>query len=129
MADDNERKRAEVEEYLAKIRKTIAESNSIISQAELRIAETDRLLASQGLTREQLLSMQISESQRDAVNNELRRMGLDPLEEEDPWAGPRQNSTYSSPYSSFSTGSSYSADAELEQRREKFGMMMKPFQI
>ena len=42
----------DVQAYLARIRKTIAESQNLVSQAELRIAETDRMLESQGLTRE-----------------------------------------------------------------------------
>ena len=41
----------DIEAYLARIRKTIADSNAMVSQVELRIAETDRLLAEQGLTR------------------------------------------------------------------------------
>ena len=32
----------DVEEYLARIRKTIADSERVVSQAALRIAETDR---------------------------------------------------------------------------------------
>ena len=46
----------DVQAYLARIRKTIAESENLVSQAELRIAETDRMLESQGLTREQVLN-------------------------------------------------------------------------
>ena len=130
LTDDNERRRNEIDSYLAKIRRTIAESASLVSQAELRIAETDRLLASQGLTREQVLSMRISESQREAVNNELRRRGLDPLDEPDPWASPAGDASGGGPYAAPTPGPApYSADAELAERREKFGMMMKPFQI
>ena len=128
MTDENDRRRAEIDSYLAKIRKTIAESESVVSQAELRIAETDRLLASQGLTREQLMSMQIPESQVEAVNEELRRRGLDPIVEPDPWSAdsdPRHG--LGIPAASFDPD--YSADGELEERRRKFGMMMKPFQI
>ena len=47
----------EVEEYLAKIRQTITQSENLIAEAELRMAETDRFLESQGLTREQVLSL------------------------------------------------------------------------
>ena len=43
MTDDNERRRAEIETNLAKIRKTIAESNGIVSQVELRLAEEYRI--------------------------------------------------------------------------------------
>ena len=119
MSDGNQRTKAEIDAYLAKIRKTIAESESIVSGVELRLAETDKLLASQGLTRAQVMSIQVSDSQRRAVNEELRRRGLDPLEEEDPW----HRSFAAAP------GPSCSASDELAERREKFGMMMKPFQI
>ena len=70
----------DVKEYLARIRKTIADSERVVSQAALRIAETDRLLERQGLTREQVMAMHFSEAQIESVNAELRRRGLDPLE-------------------------------------------------
>ena len=73
----------EVKEYLAGIRKTIADSNALIEQAELRIAETDRMLASQGLTREQVLGFKISREQMLVVNEELRRRGLPPMEDDE----------------------------------------------
>ena len=44
MIDENERSQAEMNAYLARIRKTIADSKNLVSQAELRIAETDRML-------------------------------------------------------------------------------------
>ena len=119
MADGNVKTKAEIDAYLAKIRKTIAESECAVSSVELRLAETDRLLASQGLTRAQVMSMQVSESQRQAVNEELRRRGFDPLEEDDPWHRPF----------TAAPAPSCSADDELAERREKFGMMMKPFQL
>ena len=56
----------ETEAYLARIRKTIADGERIISQAELRIAETDRMLEKQGLTREQVLAMRFSDAQMEA---------------------------------------------------------------
>lgn len=118
----------ELEEHLAKIRKTIAESESLVSQAELRLAETDRLLESQGLTREQVMSMRFSEAQIDAMNGELKRRGLDPLEK---WAladGAGAPGTEAGAYAPPDTPA-LSADDELAERRRKFGMMMKPFQI
>ena len=72
---------AEVKEYLAKIRKTVADSQAAIDAAQLRLKETDRLLESQGLTREQVLNFQITPAHRLAVNEELRRRGLPPLED------------------------------------------------
>lgn len=83
MAEDDfdiDKQQAEIKEYLAKIRKTIADSNSLVEQAQLRMQETDRLLASQGLTREQVLSFQFSDEQRELVNDELVRRGLEPLD-------------------------------------------------
>ncbi len=73
----------EVKEYLAGIRKTIAESSAMVEQAQLRIAETDRLLESQGLTREQVLGYKVTPEARLAVNEELRRRGLPPLEDDE----------------------------------------------
>ena len=47
----------DLEAYLARIRKTVADSKNVVSQAQLRMAETDRMLEKQGLTREQVMSM------------------------------------------------------------------------
>ena len=75
----------DLEEYLAGIRKTIAESEAMVQQAELRMAETDRFLAAQGLTREQVMNFRITAEQRRLVNEELKRRGLPVLDEdEDP---------------------------------------------
>ncbi len=74
---------SEVQEYLAKIRKTVADSQAAIDAAQLRLKETDRLLESQGLTREQVMDFQITPAHRLAVNEELRRRGLPPLEDGD----------------------------------------------
>ena len=119
----------DVQAYLARIRKTIADSKNLVSQVELRIAETDRMLERQGLTREQVMAMQFSDAQMDAVNEELKRRGLDPLEkwtmndravpDEEPSI--KANASYA--------GETATSDAELENRQRKFGMMMKPFQI
>ena len=68
----------DLDEYLARIRKTIAESEALVSQTELRMRETDRLLESQGLTREQVLAMRFTREQKLAVNEELKRRGLPP---------------------------------------------------
>ena len=73
----------EVEEYLASIRQTIAKSENLLAEADLRIAETDRFLESQGLTREQVLSLKLSGEQRRLVDEELRRRGLPGLEDDE----------------------------------------------
>ena len=107
----------DVQVYLARIRKTIEKSRHLVSQAELRIAETDRMLEKQGLTREQVMAMQFSDAQIEAVNAELKRSGLDSLDE-----GFGGDAEPPAPQDS-------SSDAELEERQRKFGMMMKPFHI
>ena len=118
----------ETEAYLARIRKTIADGERIISQAELRIAETDRMLEKQGLTREQVLAMRFSDAQMEAANEELKRRGLDPLEK---WeaGGYERRETADAPRASHLAAEDYAPDAELAERQRKFGMMMKPFQI
>ena len=68
------------EEYLAKIRKTIAESKQMVEMAKLRFAETDRMLAESGTSREEVMKMSFSEEQKEAVNAELQRRGFAPLE-------------------------------------------------
>ena len=123
MTDDKAR---ETQAYLARIRKTVAESNRLVEQVGLRMRETDRMLESQGLTREQVMAMHFSEAQIEAANAELERRGLDPLEQ-----GERDGLTAQE---EFSLGRPPSAaeppvDNELAERQRKFGLMMKPFQI
>ncbi len=122
----------DVRTYLARIRKTIADSKNMVAQAELRIVETDRMLERQGLTREQVMAMQFSDAQKRAVDAELKRRGMDPLE----WWS---DAGHSVPEAENRTPEAESrlpdadvgtaSDAELENRQRKFGMMMKPFQI
>ena len=117
---------AETKAYLDRIRKTIADSKNVISQAELRIAETDRMLERQGLTREQVMAMRFSEAQMEAVNAELKRCGMEPLEE---WPEDGIHETEYGGSQVPDAGDVLTSDAELENRQRKFGMMMKPFQI
>jgi len=127
----------DTEAYLARIRKTIEASKGLVSQVQLRIAETDRMLERQGLTREQVMAMKFSEAQMEAVNAELRRRGLDPLErwEKSGWDAEREQQDEAfgagreTPGAPHASPSEAVTDAELENRRQKFGMMMKPFQI
>ena len=129
MTDEKGRSKAEMDAYLARIRKTIADSNNLVSQAQLRIAETDRMLEQHGLTREQVMAMKFSDAQLEAVNEELKRRGLDPLEK---WAMNDHEMPDEDPSimggAPDSDGAGMS-DMELENRQRKFGMMMKPFQI
>ena len=123
MAGDTDR---DTEAYLARIRRTIEESNRLVEQVGLRIRETDRMLEQQGLTREQVMAMHFTDAQIEAANAELKRRGMDPLEkwerdgltEQEEFAVGRPSSAVEA-----------SADAELAERQRKFGMMMKPFQI
>ena len=117
-------------EYLARIRKTIADSRNLVSQAELRIQETDRMLEQQGLTREQVMSMRFSDAQMQAANAELKRRGLDPLEKWDDLKGirPERAQSFETPHDVALEPTS-GIDDEVAYRQKKFGMMMKPFQI
>ena len=83
MTEEQKAKQDEIEELLARTRKNIAESRELVSQVELRIAETDRFLAQHGLTREQVLNFRFSAEQKLAVNEELKRMGLPPIEDDE----------------------------------------------
>ena len=73
-----EERKDDIKDYLAKIRRTVEQSKDLIQQAELRMQETDRFLASQGLTREQVRKMQFTQAQRELVDDELRKRGLPP---------------------------------------------------
>ena len=116
----------DIEEYLARIRKTVADSNRLVEQVGLRIRETDRMLESQGLTREQVMAMHFSDAQIEAANEELKRRGMDPLERwERDGLTEQEEFDVGRPPASVET----SANAELAERQRKFGMMMKPFQI
>ena len=117
----------DVKAYLARIRNTVEKSESLIAQAELRIAETDRMLERQGLTREQVLAMRFSEAQIEAANAELKRRGLSPIER---WERGTAETAAEMPAPAHDYAPApVSLDEELENRQRKFGMMMKPFQI
>ena len=120
----------DLDEYLARIRKTIAESEALVQQTELRMRETDRMLESQGLTREQLLSVRFTREQKLAVNEELKRRGLPPLEDDGDDAPPFDPDA-PAPAGVPAAPNFAAADTQgdLENRQKKFGMMMKPFSI
>lgn len=118
----------DLDSYLARIRRTVSESEALVASAELRMQETDRLLESQGLTREQVLALRFTKEQKLAVNEELKRRGLPPLEDDgseadDPDA-PAPVGIPAAP--NFAAGDT---QGDLENRQKKFGMMMKPFSI
>lgn len=118
----------ETEAYLARIRRTIEESNRLVVETGLRIQETDRMLERHGLTREQVMAMRFSDAQREAVNDELKRRGMDPLEKWEAGEDVTRETPDEFPISGFAPEDS-APDAELAERQRKFGMMMKPFQI
>ncbi len=116
----------ETQAYLARIRKTIEESNRLVEQVGLRIQETDRMLEQQGLTREQVMAMHFSDAQIGAANAELERRGMDPIEK---WESDSMRDTSDASHVLSPEPEDFAADAELAERQRKFGMMMKPFQI
>ena len=77
-----ENRKEDVEMTLARARKTVAESRKLLEQVNLRIQETDRFLAKQGLTRDQVRNMRFTREQRLLANEELKRMGLPPIEDD-----------------------------------------------
>ena len=119
---EQEQLRRDTDAYLARIRKTIADSERLVEAAKLRMAETDRLLEKQGLTRAQVMAFRFTGEQREAVNRELAKMGLEPLEEAG--AAPPHPEMPAAPLPPPPAGGD-----ELAERQKKFGMMMKPFQI
>ena len=113
----------DTDEYLAKIRKTIADSKRMVESVKLRFAETDRMLEESGTTREEVKSFRFTPEQRKAVNDELLRRGLPPLEDM-PSEYYRETAAAASPRID-------AADVheDMENRRRKFGAMMKPFRM
>ncbi len=129
---NNSKMEAETKAYLAKIQRTVAESKALLAQVELRMAETDRLLESQGLTREQVMSMKFTEEQKKAVNAELARRGMDPIEFADQNEAPVEP-TGMAPSSKGRTPSvALDADGsaeDIENRRRKFNVMMNGIKL
>ena len=125
--NDNSKLKAETEAYLARVKKTVAASKALIEQAELRIAETDRLLEQQGLTREQVMAMRFTPEQKQRVNEELKRRGLPPIDmDEIPVEDARL------------TGEGRAAEPnieaedvkpDLENRKRKFNVMMSNIKL
>lgn len=130
MDPEAQRKYDEAQEFLAKVRKTIADAESVVTQAELRIKETDRFLEAQGLTREQVMSFKFTKEQRLAANEELRRLGLPPIEEDEAafdfdaaTAEMRASQIEVAPDAAATGGDM------LEERRRKFGNFMQEYRL
>ena len=114
----------ETNAYLATIRKTIADSQAAIDAAGLRIQETDRMLERQGLTREQVLRFRFTREQKLLANEELRRRGLPPIEEED------ASVDFAAATASLrDAADSPSSDDILAERQRSFGSLMHGIRI
>lgn len=111
----------EIDSYLAKIRRTISESEAMVQRARLCMQETDRLLESQGLTREQVLALRITDEQRELVNAELKRRGFPELEHmDDPPGFPSDMQVdYDTP----------DTQGDLDNRQRRFGDMMNGMRL
>lgn len=120
----------EIDEYIARIKKTIADSKAAVESVDLRIQETDRFLASQGLTREQVRQMTFSPEQIELVNAELKRRGMAALPDVE---GDFDRATAELRELRSSGGVSpdpASGDAdEVEARQRKFGNFMREFRL
>ena len=131
---------AETEIYLAKIRKTVSESKSLVESAKLRMVETDRMLESAGMTREEVMKLSFTAAQKEAVNAQLERMGFDRLDDDDGdvrreygerslGAGAVDENIRPQ---ACAVGSNFSAgdgDGSVENRKRKFNVMMQQFRM
>ena len=70
---------------LEKIKKTIQASEAAIRQVELRVEETDQMLAKYGLTKDQILHLRLDARQREMVNRALKDKGFPGIDE---WSAP-----------------------------------------
>ena len=116
----------ELDQYLAKIRKTVSESEAMIEQVERRVAQTDELLSQHGLTREQLRQIKPTEEQLVEVNEELRRRGFEPLEITDfgdafPELGMPAEPNFDREFGA--------GPDDLENRKRKFNTMMQGYRL
>ena len=135
--DKPQRMDAETEAYLARIQRTVSESKALLSQIELRMAETDRMLEAHGMTRAQVEAMTFTDEQKAAVNAELKRRGMAPLEFDDNSVSSEiesasdRNATKTPHSGDLSDQHFDSADSkeDLENRRRKFNVMMNGIKL
>ena len=134
--DNTHRMDAETEAYLARIQRTVSESKALLSQIELRMAETDRMLEANGMTRAQVEAMTFTDEQKAAVNAELKRRGMAPLEFDDDnsasaESAPDRKATEAPHSGDLSAQHFDSADSkeDLENRRRKFNVMMNGIKL
>lgn len=109
--------REEIEATLARARKTVAAAKALMTEADLRIQETDRFLAKQGFTREQVMAMKFTPEQRAQVNEELKRQGFEPLSD-----GPEAVDA------SVSSASAEESET-VDRRQRRLGTFMQKFRI
>ncbi len=114
----------EIAATLARARKTVKAAKALLLEADLRIQETDRFLAQQGLTREQVMAMRFTPEQRALANEELKRHGLEPLPDE---PGAVEASPAGAPARPL--GASAEEPKTVDDRQHKFGTFMQRFRI
>ena len=130
---------AETEAYLAKIRKTVSESKSLVESAKLRMVETDRMLESAGTTREEVMKFSFTDDQKEAVNAQLERMGFEKLDDDGDIRreyGERSLGSGAGDENirpaACTAGANFSAgdgDGTVENRKRKFNVMMQQFRM
>ena len=111
------------QEYLKEIRRTIAESKRMVESVKLRIAETDRMLAESGTSREEVAKFTFTPGQIAAVHEELRRRGMRLPDGAD--AG-IQCGTSAVPHW---PAANADVPESMDNRRMKFGAMMKQIRM
>lgn len=121
-----EEQQKSVAETLARARRTVAQSRELLNQAELRFQETDRFLAKQGLTREDVKRFRFTKEQRIRANEELRRLGLPPIEDDD---SSFDSSTAELRAASVPPPPGFAETDVVENRRMKFGAFMQSYRI
>ena len=131
---------AETEAYLAKIRKMVRESKSLVESAKLRMVETDRMLEGAGTTREEVMKFSFSASQKEAVNEQLERMGYERIDTDEGDVrreyGERSLGSGADDENirpvACTAGANFSAgdgDGTVENRKRKFNVMMQQFRM
>ena len=131
---------ADTEAYLVKIRNTVKASRSLVESAKLRMVETDRMLESAGTTREEVMKFSFSASQKEAVNEELERMGFDRLDDNDGdvrreygerslGVGAADENVRSQACAAGANFSAGDGDGSVENRKRKFNVMMQQFRM
>ncbi len=115
----------EIAEYLAGIQKTIRDSEELMRQADLRIQETDRFLAEQGLTREEvphlLDDVQLTPEQRKELDAQMDRWEME-------WNQERLEAEAKRNDLRRAQGNDPDQD-EINKRQRKFRNLMNPYRL